>query len=186
MNVIRKPMTVDEFIPWAMAQPRGRFELVRGEVVAMAPERARHALAKGQAYVALRTAVKAAGLPCTVFPDGMTVRVDQHTAYEPDAAVQCGAVVDPDQSVLDAPVIVVEVLSPSTGTVDRSAKLVDYFKVESIRHYLVIDPERRVVTHHARRAPGEIATRIMAAGELRLDPPGLTLDAGALLDDGFG
>ena len=33
-------MTVDEFLAWAMAQPEGRFELVDGRVVAMAPERA--------------------------------------------------------------------------------------------------------------------------------------------------
>ena len=32
-------MRVDEFLAWAMAQPEGRFELVDGTVVAMAPER---------------------------------------------------------------------------------------------------------------------------------------------------
>ncbi len=39
-------MTVAEFLPWAAAQDRGRYELVRGEVVAMAPERARHNIVK--------------------------------------------------------------------------------------------------------------------------------------------
>jgi len=38
----QKRMTVDEFIPWAMAQPRGRYELVNGEVFMMSPERAAH------------------------------------------------------------------------------------------------------------------------------------------------
>jgi Uma2 family endonuclease len=38
----QKPMTVDEFIPWAMAQPRGRYELINGHVVMMSPERAEH------------------------------------------------------------------------------------------------------------------------------------------------
>ena len=41
-------MTVQEFLAWAAAQPRGRYELVRGEVVAMAPERALHNLVKLQ------------------------------------------------------------------------------------------------------------------------------------------
>ena len=182
MNIVRKPMTVEEFIPWAMAQPRGRFELVRGEIVAMAPERARHALAKLSVAIALREAIKAANLPCTVFPDGMTVRIDTHTAYEPDASVQCGSKVDPDQVVLDAPLIVVEVLSPSTGSVDRSAKLVDYFTLPSVQHYLIVDPERQVVTHHARDGAGHIATRIVREGVLSLDPPGLTASIAALLD----
>ena len=42
----KQRMTVQEFLAWAAAQPRGRYELVRGEVVAMAPERARHNLVK--------------------------------------------------------------------------------------------------------------------------------------------
>ena len=33
----RRRMTVAEFLAWASAQPRGRYDLVRGEVVAMAP-----------------------------------------------------------------------------------------------------------------------------------------------------
>ena len=40
-------MTSDEFIAWAMEQPEGkRYELFAGKVVAMAPERSAHALAK--------------------------------------------------------------------------------------------------------------------------------------------
>lgn len=102
----------------------------------MAAERVRHALCKAAVYVALRDAIGKAKLQCTVFPDGMTVRIDEHTAYEPDAAVQCGAKVDLESVMLETPVIVVEVLSPSTGSVDRSAKLVDYFRLESVRHFL--------------------------------------------------
>ena len=43
----KQRMTVPEFLAWAAAQPRGRYELVRGEIVAMAPERARHNLVEG-------------------------------------------------------------------------------------------------------------------------------------------
>jgi Uma2 family endonuclease len=44
MNEMLKQMrmTVDEFIPWAMAQPRGRYELLNGEVLMMSPEKAEH------------------------------------------------------------------------------------------------------------------------------------------------
>jgi Uma2 family endonuclease len=46
-------MTVEEFIGWAMAQPDGpRYELVAGEVVAMAPERAVHARRKAESWLA--------------------------------------------------------------------------------------------------------------------------------------
>ncbi|MGH6915106.1 MAG: Uma2 family endonuclease, partial [Geminicoccales bacterium] len=83
-----EPMTVDQFLGWAMAQPDGaRYELVAGEVVAMAPERAAHARRKAVIWLALRDGIKATGLPCEALPDGMTVKIDEHTAYEPDAVV---------------------------------------------------------------------------------------------------
>src|SRR5688572_6221838 len=106
-------MTVKEFLAWASVQPSGRYELVRGEVVPMAPERARHNLVKAAVFQALDKAVKRAGLPCTVFTDGMTVAIDNEHAREPDAAVQCGVTIDPDSMLLEAPLIVVEVTSPS-------------------------------------------------------------------------
>ena len=77
----------DEFIAWALEQPTGRFELSNGTVVAMAPERASHNQAKLNAAVALRAAIGARGLPCRVMTDGMAVRIDDRTVYEPDAAI---------------------------------------------------------------------------------------------------
>jgi Uma2 family endonuclease len=77
-------------------------------------------------------------------------------------------------------VIVVEVVSPSSERDDTEAKLVDYFSVASIRHYLIVFSEKRVVVHH-RRNEGEIATRIAHDGNIALDPPGLTVAVSALL-----
>jgi hypothetical protein len=45
--------------------------------------------------------------------------------------------------------------------------------VPSIRHYLAVDPDKRIVIHHARGAGDAIATRIVSEGEIALDPPGL-------------
>lgn len=110
----------------------------------------------------------------------MTVRIDAHTAYEPDALVYCGERL-PDHAVeVPAPVVVVEVLSPDTLHTDAGGKLAGYFIVPSIRHSLMVDPERRVVIHH-RRDGAEIATRILGHGPLVLDPPGLEFDVGSLL-----
>jgi Uma2 family endonuclease len=81
-NKPAKPLHVKEFLEWAGKQSEGRFELVRGEVVAMAPERARHSLTRHEVAQSLKEAVRKAGLPCTVFPDGMTIVVDDETSYE--------------------------------------------------------------------------------------------------------
>ena len=166
-------MTVDEFLVWAEGRP-GRFELDRGRVVAMSPENVGYLMAKASAYDALRVAIAGAGVPCHALPDGATVRVDARTAYEPDAMVYCGPRLPRRTVEVPDPMIVVEVLSPSTGRHDRGGKLVGYFTVPSLRHYLIVDAERRVLVHHARRGD-EIATRILKDGDLALDPPGLVL-----------
>jgi Uma2 family endonuclease len=182
MSVQPKPrMTVPEFLAWAAAQPRGRYELVRGEIVAMAPERARHNLVKAAVFRALSDAVARAGVPCSVFTDGMTVVIDDEHSREPDAAVQCNVSTDLDSMVLEAPMIVVEVTSPSSERDDTGDKLVEYFLVPSIRHYLIVNPTKQVVVHHSRTEAGDIATRIVSDGEVHLFPPGITVPAKQLL-----
>jgi Uma2 family endonuclease len=117
-------MKVDQFLDWTMAQPDGpRYELVAGYVVAMAPERAFHARRKARIGRGLTDAIGATGLPCEALPDGMTVKIDEHTAYEPDAVVHCGEPLPDDAVIVPAPVIVVEVLSPRTATRDTGRLL---------------------------------------------------------------
>jgi Uma2 family endonuclease len=182
---IPKPlrMTADEFIAWALEQPHGRYELANGEVIAMAPERAGHALVKHAVARTLDDAVAAAGLRCQVFPDGMAVRIDQATVYEPDASLRCGPPLAEDALELADPVVVVEVLSPSSRAQDSGAKLEAYFRLPSVRHYLIVNTVTRTVIHHAihhaHGADRAIETRIHggeeAGGGIRLDPPGITL-----------
>jgi Uma2 family endonuclease len=179
MNVaLRRAMTVDEYLAWSESQSeRWCTELINGQVVAMAPELAAHNRIKGAVYLALHNAIAAAKLPCEVMTDGMTVRIDQHTAYSPDALIYCGARISARTMIVPNPMIVIEVLSPTTAHSDTSAKLIGYFKLPSLAHYLIIDPEARTVTHHAR---GE-TPNLLSAGSLRLDPPGLDLTIEDLL-----
>jgi Uma2 family endonuclease len=177
----KRRMKVPEYLVWAEAQPRGRYELVDGEVVAMAPERLRHNLVKLAVARALEDAVRAAGLPCTVFTDGATVVINDDTAREPDASVQCGGKVDLDSMILEAPLIVVEVASPTSEDHDLQRKLVEYFSVPSIHHYLIVLPETRVLVHHQRSVGTDIITRIAHAGEIALNPLGMIVSVAAMI-----
>ena len=78
------------------------------------------------------------------------------------------------------PVIVVEVKSPSTAHMDTTAKLIGYFKLPSVCHYLFVDPDARRVTHHRRSADGGVSADTKTSGIIRLDPPGLTIEANDL------
>lgn len=168
-------MTAEAFFEWAITQPEGRrYELVDGEIFAMAPERNRHNLAKVEALIALRNAVRSGNLQCTVLGDGATVIIDEDTVYEPDVTVQCGGTIDLNAVTVDRPTIVVEVLSPSTGAIDTGKKLGDYFRIDSVQHYLILDPGARRVIHHSRDGH-RIATTILMEGTLVLHPPGITV-----------
>ncbi len=174
-------MTADEFIAWSMAQPKGRrYELASGEVVQMASERAKHARVKMRVCRLLEDGVASQGLGCEVFPDGMAIRIDANTVYEPDCALRCGTPLGDEAVHYSDPVIVVEVLSPSSQAIDTSDKLADYFRLPSVAHYLVVRTNRNTIIHHRRGDDGMIQTRLVTTGALRLDPPGIRLDLDSL------
>lgn len=188
MNATTLPkqrMKVPEFLAWANEQLDNRYELVDGEVVAMAPDRIRHNLVKLEVAVALREAVKVAGLPCTVFTDGVGIVINDETTRLPDASVQCGVKPKPNLMILEAPLIVVEVVSQSSEGHDLGSKLIEYFTVPSIRHYLVVVPEKRAIVHYMRNEEGGLSTYIGRHGHIVLSPPGITVPVAALLGPPF-
>jgi len=107
-----------------------------------------------------------------MFPNGMTVRIAARTAFEPDALVVCPSPTDLNTMEIPNPVIVVEVLSPSTAADDHGVKLDGYFSLGSVNHYLILDADRRVMIHYRRAHAGAIETRVLREGMVILDPPG--------------
>lgn len=129
-SAAKTDMDVEAFLAWAKRE--GRWELRDGQPVRKAPERALHALTKYGAQESLKAGIKRAGLSCRMFPDGMTVRIKARTAFEPDALVVCPSPVDLQTMEIPNPVIVVEVLSPSTAADDHGIKLDGYFSIPSV------------------------------------------------------
>jgi Uma2 family endonuclease len=164
----------EEFRRWAEGR-RGRYERIAGEPVAMSPERIEHARVKSRVWAALDRAIRNAGLACEALPDGITVEVDADTDYEPDAIVNCGPPAPGDAVAATNPVVVVEVLSPSTEAIDLADKLADYFRLASIQHYLIVRARRREVILHSRSGAG-IVSRVINLGSIVLDPPGISID----------
>jgi Uma2 family endonuclease len=183
MDTARKPLSSRDFLAWAETQDKGKYELWRGEIVAMSPERLVHSYVKSEAGFALREAVRSAGLDCRVLIDGPAIIVDEETAFVPDIVVDCGMKFDRNAIVAPNPIIVVEVLSPGTRHIDKIAKLNAYAQVRSIAHYLIIDPDKRVVVHQRRQGENRFDTALLHAGHLRLDPPGVDIAVEQLLPE---
>jgi Uma2 family endonuclease len=156
---------------------------VDGEPVAMSPERIQHVRVKARVWAALDRAIAAAGVECEALNDGVTIEVDDDTDYEPDAVVNCGPPASPDAIAAANPVIVVEVLSPGTQSIDTSDKLSGYFRLASVQHYLIVSTRRHEVVHH-RREGDTIESRVINVGTIGLDPPGITIDVAELYPAG--
>lgn len=177
-------MTVAQFLAWSDRQPTGRYELQDGEVVAMAPEALRHVRAKGEVFLALRNAIRTAGVACEAFMDGVGIPIDDRTLYIPDASVNCGEPLDDQAQTLPAPVIVVEVVSPSSERRDAIQKFAGYFRLPSVQHYLLVDAAARMVMHHRKQPDGAARTSIQGSGPLTFDPPGITIQVEDLFPAG--
>lgn len=171
-------LTREQFRRWAEQQSE-RYERMNGEPVAMAPERIQDVRVKARAWAALDRAIAAAGVDCEALGDGVTIEIDADTDYEPDAVVNCGPAASPDAVAAANPVIVVEVVSPGTQSIDTSDKLAGYFRVDSIRHYLIVSTRKREVVHHQRDGD-RIVSRVVNVGKLTLDPPGISIDIAEL------
>lgn len=174
MTVVRKPlMTASEFLDWAKQQP-GKWELFDGVPVTKSPQRVGHSDVKYRVTRALDAAIQKANAPCRFVLDSALVPIDKRRSFQPDVMVYCGPRVSSDALEIPNPVIVVEVLSPSTALYDLRDKLAGYFLVPSIMHYLIVDPDARLAIHH-RRAERAIETAIVTTGAITLDPSGLEL-----------
>jgi Uma2 family endonuclease len=168
-------MTREAFLAWVDEQPSGKFVHFDGIVVAMARERISHIRRKSAALNALRRAIGEVGrASCEALGDGVTVQVDD-SDFEPDALMYCGPRLPGNSTKVPAPCLLVEVLSPDSGTRHRATKLRAYFKLPSVRHYLLGWPDEQRLVHHARLPNDQIATQVFTSGDINLDPPGITV-----------
>jgi Uma2 family endonuclease len=168
------PRTVAEFQDWHARQPE-RWEFIDGHPRLMAPASIKHAIIKSHVGFALRQAL--ADTPCAALIDGPQILADEISAI-PDVIVTC-APIDLSTPVIAEPAIIVEVMSPSSEADDAGRKWFSYRKIRSLRHYLVLSQDKRVVQVHSRS--GNLwRERFVSSGRLELDEPALELEVDAL------
>ncbi len=170
----QKLMTTEDFAVWAEKRPEKHWELFDGVPHMQQSQSWGHADAKGRIYVALLRAVAEAQLDYSAGVDGILVKAGPNAAFQPDVVVFGGRMGKAD-IVAPEPVIVVEVLSPSTERRDFTVKLAGYFEVPSIQHYVIADWDDRALIHYRREGSGISTPVILREGVLQLNPPGLAI-----------
>ena len=148
MNVaLRKPMTREEFFIWAEAQ-EGRYEFDGFRPVAMNGGTNSHGIISGNIYFRLRLGL--AGSPCTpMAPEGGGIATIGTAIRYPEAAVSCSEI-PANERLFPNPVVIFEVLSPSSRKRDIETKAIEYHCVPTIKRYVVLEQLKPVAYVHWR------------------------------------
>lgn len=130
------------------------FEYVAGDVVAMARGNYRHAALVSELGRRIGNATQEGS--CRSFTNSLSVYIDSADAIRtPDVVAACPPnVIDAAQGLIDNPVILVEITSPTTRAVDHSDKLREYASLPSVRHYVLVDSEAMHVQMFSRHEDG--------------------------------
>ncbi len=158
-------MTLEEFLRWDDGTDT-RYELLDGFPVAMAPPAEAHRILAVR--LVTRIDAKLSGRrPCNAQIEPGVVRPDRADSYYiPDIAVTCQPNEPGRQAMVD-PILIVEILSPSTERSDRRLKMPAYQAIESVREILLIDAD----SHHAelyRRENNHWGIELVRGGEATL------------------
>jgi Uma2 family endonuclease len=142
---LRKPIAPPEFLAWEEGQEL-RWEFDGVEPVAMTGGSYAHETIGGALRALLRENLR--GKPCRVSGPTLKIEAMGRIRY-PDAFIHCGPV-QPTQTVITDPLVVFEVVSPTTSRIDRIAKLREYQATPSIMRYVILEQDGVAATVFAR------------------------------------
>ncbi len=147
-----RQMSVEEFLDFAEASEY-RYEYIDGEPIKMTGGKLNHFRIIRAILVLLES--RLAGTQCETLPNGMLVRVGQSTLVDPDVSVVCGeAETEADTRILRNPILVAEVISPSSIDRDRVVKRGLYQAVASIQAYLIVEQDQMLAELYTRGETG--------------------------------
>ncbi len=177
-NVAEKLMSLDEFLTWEHDQPE-RYEYANGVATMMTGGSAAHVTIAMNLAFALRQALRGTG--CGPFGSDMKV-IANHTVRYPDILVTCRPVGDWDDHLSD-PILIIEVISPSTEREDRGRKKFDYFATSSIRQYAIIEQDERLIDLYTRTGDRWTDEIIEGNSVLNLSSIGVEVTLDAIYED---
>ena len=177
MEPAYKLLTVEEFLDSCPNDDR-HYQLIDGVIVAMAPPAIAHQRIAGNLDFRARSRVSSANRPdCAVgsqagiAPQGLSGR----NYFEADIVVTCHFAND-YRGINAEPLLIVEILSPSTERDDHFVKLPQYQAIPSVEEILYIESERVAATLYRRDAAGNWQAIEIAGPEARLHLQTIGLD----------
>jgi Uma2 family endonuclease len=157
MSALPKPKyTIEDYIELEKSSEE-RYEYFDGEVFAMAGGSLEHAIISANVSRAIGNRVE--GKSCVTLSGDVRIKVPAAHPYRyPDVAVVCGKPVTEKylgQVMLVNPLLLVEVLSPTTKAYDKDGKFIAYQSIASFQEYLLVAQDVPHVTRYVRQADNQ-------------------------------
>src|ERR1700749_3919977 len=177
-NTAEKLMSLEEFLAWEREQPE-RYEYAGGVITMMTGGSAAHVTISLNLAIALKQALRGTG--CRPFGSDMRVIANDAVRY-PDVSVTCHPVGDRDDDI-PHPILVIEVISPSTEREDRGRKKFDYFATPSIQQYAIVEQDARRVDLYTRSGDHWTDEVVEGGAVLNLSSIGVEVSLDAVYED---
>ncbi len=140
--------TIDEYWKLVETFPHHKYEFVDGFIRMLSGGSPAHSQIAVNISTLLNIALRSS--ECNVYSSDVVLQLADRHSYLPDVSVSCDPMDRTQKKAIKAPIMVVEVLSPSTERVDRTEKLRVYQRYPTIQEILLVDSRQIYVEHHHR------------------------------------
>ena len=177
-NTAANLMSLEDFLLWEREQPE-RYEYAGGVATMMTGGSLDHSTIASNLWTALRDKLRRG--PCRAFRGDTKIVANESVRY-PDLSVTCTPVRGADDTVLE-PVLMIEVVSPSTEREDRGRKKFNYFRTASIQQYAILEQDVRRVDLYTRSGDRWTDEMMEGAATLKLLSIGVEIGLDAIYED---
>ena len=177
MSAVLKPMTLEAFLEWENQQEL-KYEFDGFHLVGMTGVSAVHSAIKVNLMGLLFNRLR--GHRCRVHGSDLKIQVAGRIRY-PDAFIVCSPVL-PEALVVHDPVVVFEILSPSTSGKDHFEKNLEYRDTPSIERYVMLEHSRRGATVFSLADDDWVGQVLTGDDDLALPEVGITLPMAELYE----
>lgn len=162
---LKTKISVEEYLEGEKVS-RVKHEYVNGEIYAMAGVSDRHNRICGNLYVLLDSHLDKS--ECEVFVAEVKLKINENSYYYPDVFVACDKTPE-SEYFRTTPLLVIEVVSPSTRQIDRREKLHAYQQMPSVLEYVIVEQDKMHIEIHRRQPNGNWITYFYNDNDLEVD-----------------
>jgi Uma2 family endonuclease len=155
-------MSVEDYLILNRNSKDMRYEYLNGDVRMLAGGSPDHSIIIANLTAAIKGPLK--GNPCRVYNSDVQLKLSERRYVFPDITISCDERDRNQKETIHFPLVVVEVLSPTTEAIDRGKKAAYYRACPTIQEYVMVDSEEVFVEVH-RREEGRWTINIFEPGD---------------------